>query len=364
MKGKVMLNSLYRDMLEIPESAAKVNAMKDGMRLADQSNDAQYSYFFRRELIDDAAYDGRFSDVRDALGALGWILKKWDDGELDNFGVDPNELIDKEQWICRWITMYPDIGLPQLDNLLEDLKGRLQTAGYQLRFYYEAVMIASLLTDQSERAAEAYKEYRKGRMDRFLDCDDCIGCRYIKYLRYAGDHKAAFKEAASMAYPGYCNMNPKTAYNELVASAVENNDYDGMDIYQQRAYKMIAKDQYFLDFIGYHMQYYAHFNVNKGLELYKKHLAWLNGRNRFPLSIYDFHMGAAVLFNVLDKSKQGQSFKAVLDINFPLYNPSGIYHIEDLKRYHYEQAAVLAAQFDKRNGTDYYINKLERLYNG
>ncbi|MDR2869467.1 MAG: hypothetical protein LBV04_03360 [Deferribacteraceae bacterium] len=330
------MQDLYHKAIALPYSQARVDAIKDGIRQADQLNETEYGYLFRMELVEDAAYDGRYSDVRDAFGAMGWIFKKFDDGLLDDIDIFEFDLIDMQQWICRWLALYPEITLQQFDNLLDDLRKRLLSAGYQLQAYYEAKMMVSLLTDQRSAADEAYQLYRAGKKDAFNTCDDCIACRRIKYLRYIGNHSAAFKEAKALEWPGGCNMNPKTAYNELVASAVESGNYEGIALYQKRAYKMIMGDPFFLNFIGYHMQYYANTNPAEGLKLYEKHKAWLGGHNRFPLALYDFHMGAAVLVRKLaDETLAGE---------------------------HYEAAAEIAKKFDERNQTSYYSEKLERLY--
>ena len=354
------LRQLYRKIqFDMPDSIAKVEAIKDGIRLADQHNEIEYGFKFRMELIEDAAYCGIYSDVRDAAGAMGWIFKKIDEN-CTEFTYSHSDIIDLLQWICRWLPLYPEITLEQIDRLLEDLKKRMSEDGYDLRFYHEALMVATLLTDQSERAAEAYKLYRKKGYADFVDCSDCIGCRYIKYLRYAGRHKEAMKEGKAMVYPGTCNMNPKTAYNELLASAVENEDYEDIDDFQQKAYKMIARDAYFTDFIGYHIQYFAHKDPAKGLNLYTKHLPWTLARNRFPMALYDFNMGAAVLFKTLLKTRK--SFKAELDKRFPLWSEDGKHDIKAFMEYYYNEAAETAALFDKRNGTDYFKRKLDRLF--
>ena len=53
--------------------------------------------------------------------------------------------------------------------------------------------------------------------------------------------------------------------------------------------------------------------------------------------------------------------KLQLDNSFPLYQESGKYNIAELCDYYYQRARETAEKFDKRNGTDYYIKKLEML---
>ena len=51
--------------------------------------------------------------------------------------------------------------------------------------------------------------------------------------------------------------------------------------------------------------------------------------------------------------------KLELPEEFPLYNDSGIYNVEELRTYFYNQAKELAQQYDVRNGNKGHMERLE-----
>ena len=46
---------------------------------------------------------------------------------------------------------------------------------------------------------------------------------------------------------------------------------------------------------------------------------------------------------------------------FPLYRPDGIYQVNELRNYFYQQAEELARRYDARNGNSGYMDRLKDL---
>ena len=353
------LSVLYSEIQDLPDSLAQVALIKEGIRLADQLNDDKYSLIFRDLLIDNAAYSGIYSDMRDALSAFSWKIAYFDRNGRPVRG----DLLDLYQWLCRWIVVYPEVSKAKLTEILDDFKRRYSAAGFNLRAYYEALMVASSIMGDIETAAFAHKKYNEsGHMDSIINCEGCVACRNIKYYRAILDHKATMKAMEIFKrYGAWCNMNPKTAWNEAVASAVEAGDFEGkIEGYQQAGYKAISRDAYFLADIGWHIQFYAAKDSVKGFNLYKKHLAWTLTPNRFPLSQLYFNLGAAVILKLVGLKRK--NFKAHFSRQLPFYKEDGVYNFNEVEAHHIELARGLATRFDCRNGNSFYTEQVERLY--
>ena len=354
------LAELFNEIYYMPDSQARVDALKEAIRLADQEGDAKYGFRFREELISNASIYGIYADVRDALVAFGWIL-----GHIDKHGFasvyDVHDMLDQYQWICCKIGIYPEISLAQIHSLFYDFKQRLSAAGYSLRAYHEVQIHQGMVLDDIKMATEGFRGYFGGKKDSIVRCDACIDGVYVKYHVFTGDHDGAMLAARDLINgKKSCNANPRAAFNNLLLSALEHNIAgEEIEKIRQRAYTRIKDDPFFMDFIGWHLIYLARTDAAKGLNMYKKHLPWSFSSHRTPLNHYAFNIGAAVLLKTLAAKRQ--SFKANISEKFPLYNPGDTYNFDELARHHYELAKDIAAQYDARNGTAGYTDRLERF---
>lgn len=345
---------LYDEIDWMPDStSSKVDAIREAIRLADQANDRDYCHAFRRLLIDDAAFIGNYSDVRDALTAIAWMIS---DRDRHNEPLDVST-VESYQWIGRWLAYCPEIDKNRINAVLNDIKERLSGIGHGHRAYYEALLVSSMITDDRENADMAFKKYSSGKKDWIVRCDACISCRKIMYWRYIGDFDKAMAETKVYKKGESCNKNPMIAYNYLMAAAVETGRLDDIAEIQPTAYKMIAKDIGSAGYLGFHMIYFSEKNKGKGLDIYKKHLKYSFSRSLLPGELFNFELGAAALLSSIGTKK----IKANLPASFPLYSEKNEYNAEKLAAYHYNRAKDIADAFDKRNKTSYYNDKLKQF---
>lgn len=113
------------------------------------------------------------------------------------------------------------------------------------------------------------------------------------------------------------------------------------------------KDEYLLLYIGQFIIYNFMVNPQRGWEYAERCIPWSLRTSKYKKYRFGCDMTEAL------KYESRPEVKLELSEEFPLYNDSGIYNVEELRTYFYNQAKELAQQYDARNGNKGHMERLE-----
>lgn len=94
-------------------------------------------------------------------------------------------------------------------------------------------------------------------------------------------------------------------------------------------------------------------NPQRGWEYAERCIPWSLRTSKYKKYRFGCDMTEAL------KYESRPEVKLELPEEFPLYNDSGIYNVEELRTYFYNQAKELAQQYDARNGNKGHMERLE-----
>ncbi|MBQ3545571.1 MAG: hypothetical protein IJA34_11415 [Lachnospiraceae bacterium] len=349
---------------EVEHGKARISAIKAAIQEADENNDVLYSVMFRLELCNESEF---YYDSMDLIVTFPQILKIIDVyPEIQNTFRENAGGLDIVLWTYKWVVAlcseYYQISMDDCLNFLEDFKKRSISAGYNLKPYYKYLYLLYEKID-TEYADKCFFEFMKLTGDENGDCAACDRNIEINYYLNRNNIEKANELAKDIEeYKLICNDSDDEAWlrmkSKYMKYYLKNKDFDNAITYINQIKRKISstkKSEYNYDDSFFYC--YTHTDIGKALNLYKENWkAWI--KEKCPAKKFDMDVYVAIFFKKLGKECEGETIKLELDKSFPLYNYEGIYKIKELEKFYYNSAKDIALKFDKRNGTDYFMNEL------
>ena len=115
------------------------------------------------------------------------------------------------------------------------------------------------------------------------------------------------------------------------------------------------KDEYLLLYLGLFIVYNMMTKPERGWEYAERCIGWSLRTNTLKKYRFSCDMVEAL------KYETRPEVSLSLPEEFPLYRPDGIYQVNELRNYFYQQAEELALRYDARNGNSGYMDRLKQL---
>ena len=115
------------------------------------------------------------------------------------------------------------------------------------------------------------------------------------------------------------------------------------------------KDEYLLLYLGLFIAYNIMTKPERGWEYAERCIGWSLRTNTLKKYRFSCDMVEAL------KYETRPEVSLSLPEEFPLYRPDGIYQVNELRNYFYQQAEELALRYDARNGNSGYMDRLKQL---
>lgn len=362
---------LIEEYNQLENGKAKMAGLKEAIRQADENHDVAYQIYFRSRFVAESVIYG---DCLDSLIIFPQMLAIIDENpnapktseKNDNF----EDATDRVLWFYKMIIShcieFYQIPLEDCEKFFEDFKRRSIAYGYNLRpYYYYKHFFYKNCGDS--RVSEAFSNFMKLPRDGNADCKACEQNAIVQYYMLEEDNleKATFYAKDLESRKLRCSNDNRSwirlkcyylCYYLRHQDLKEAKKYIDLIKYNMGKLKVC-------DIAWYELYYYSLLDVSKGLKIYKVNWKnWLEERN--PDELFNNNAIIALFFKKLEEGRVRKTVKIAFDKKFPLYREDDTYEIEKLYEFYYNNAKDLADKFDKRNGTEQYKKKLERVMRG
>ncbi len=346
---------------KLAHGKARASAIRYAINQADINNDIPYMVFFREELCYESSWFVDELDVVTVFPELLSLSDRYPDIKCTRFQPGNNiqaDILDMYGHLLDACLSFYQISFEDCINFYNDYKKRLVASGHSPREAYHTFMEFYLETGHMENARKFLKKTNAIPPSQY-DCVACSTVTEIKYYLLNNEKEKADKLAekikdGTLRCKGSLSDSLLRLKQQYLKYYILHGNYD-----------KAAEEAYILERSGSEakvhnrwasfMCAYASQKPGRGLRIYKKHWKDWEDENDQYERYYAFK-DAACFFRYIKKDKETIKFDA--GKMFPLYNESCVYSTEELCNYYYKGAEDTAKKFDKRNGTDKFINEL------
>ncbi|MFC7441130.1 tetratricopeptide repeat protein [Laceyella putida] len=333
---KEQFDALMEQAEALPYGEAKIALLEEAVRLADTYHHTERGFFARMELTEATVHVGR---VDKAFTTFGWCLAQYD---KEPEAYNSHAIMWQYKWIVDKLDKFPTISLAQIEAMLEDLKRRYAELGYTERFYHQTKYVMASRKGDWEEAEREYERWMKVPRDSISDCVACELDLQLEYL-LARNHFAEAYERVRPILNGQlsCQSVPHTTYANFLLPLLHEGRLEEAAHFHERGYRLIHDQPGYLSTQAKHLKYLTVVDQARAISCLEKTLPEALATHE-PHSQFEYLLAAAVFFAFLDEQE-----KQVIHI------PE---HVTEawLK----ERLEALAQQFDERNGTSRYRDRI------
>lgn len=333
---------------------------------ADRHQDIPYMFAFRIRFCRESTFYGDALELMVMFPELLALADRYPDQPGDPRYVFEYEA-EHVMWVYKWVLDscmdFYQISMEDCKKFLEDYRERCIRMGLSLRNYY-CTMYSFYWRIDREFSEACFHKFEKLPRDGHSDCRACERNVEIHfYLDKENLKKAAQLSADIENFRLTCGKREKmSAWLRLKIAYMnyymDHGDYETAQGYAKLVERHLSGETEYECWEDF-LVCYAHTNIGRALKIYKIHWKeWLN--LRCPMDSYHTEKSICMFFRELKKARKGTTVKLHYDSSFPLYREDGQYQIVDLLDFYYRRAKDMAEKFDCRNGTGYYVEKLEK----
>ncbi|MBQ4465254.1 MAG: DUF4026 domain-containing protein [Oscillospiraceae bacterium] len=350
---------LIRQIGETEHGAARLAAITEAIREADNASAHYWRFYFRFEAIKESIFH---DDAFKAILSFPELLQIFDTHpELeDDFSDD---MLCAFKWILENSTHFYQVSRDQIDRNYEEYKRRCERYGVSLRVYHMK-RCSYLLKVDKEAARAEYEAFHHCKRDGYSDCLACETHFDMKVALELGDEEEALRIAKPILDGDQsCAEIPHCTYARLTDHYLYAGDLDEAAYYGELCDRYTRGDAEFLDATGILLALYSAVDPARGWNLFKQCLpTYMNSMN--PTQRLQFADGAFRLMQTLVgiNQEQGDSTfsKAPVLAALPLEKTAEGIDLVQVRDYFYREAREAGERLDKRNGSDYYAQQLSR----
>jgi hypothetical protein len=329
----------------------KLNLMKQAIQIADANNDLDWGFDLRIDLI---AYEKDTSHCVESFPAFAWLLNTYDSNP-DMFNED--DFLWEYKWMAGSARRNADISRDQVEAIMSDLKERMKRNGYSDRAYYSIMIYWLLFLGEIEEAEKYLKLRDETPRDRMSHCPACELDTTVEFELIKGNFDQAIVEAHDLITKKLtCHVMPLVTFCNLTYYLAKANDPRADEYFIKAEEEVLGvqeNDTSLISSISDLIYYLTKNNKEKAWEYFQKYADWEVGAE--DSVSFDFSV------NVLPLLKEGGQKQLNLSTKLPYYREDNTYNIEELFTYYYNKAKGLAERFDKRNGTNRFMQDLSEV---
>ena len=352
---------LIREIHLLERGKPRIDMLKEAIAQADQAGDNYWRMYMRFDYISEQYFHG------DAVKCIP-VVTELEDVFKENPGAverHKGDTLGKEAYIMAVIlgidsiSCIPQVSSEEWDKLLDGLYSLVKQFGMAERSYYWQVFWRWLYVDL-DKAEEYLNKAWNTKEDYRFDCEACEYSYAARLYLEMGQKKKADTYAEKIEedlLDEQCDSASTNLLDFYLKDALYRGDIKTAGRYAKKLHRKHNKDQGDLEYMGQVLQYYAYSNISNGLTLFKRRLIWTIGMWHQRANFH-FYTGAWVLFRELSKEQDKTSME--LPKEFEAWKEDGIYETAVLADLFYKKSSEIAERFDKRNGSSYYKDYLER----
>lgn len=334
---KEQFDSLMKRAKDLPDGEAKIALLEEAVRLADTYQQTELGFSARMELTKATVYAGRADK---AFTTFGWCLAHYD---KQPEAYNSLAVMWQYKWIVDKLDRFPTISLEQMEAMLEDLKQRYTALGYNERFYHQTKFVFAWRRGDWETAEWEYERWLAVPRDSISDCVACELDLQLDYLLSRDQFAEAYERVRPIVTGQLsCSQSvPHITFANFLLPLLQEGRLEEAAMFHERGYRLIHDQPGYISSKAKHLKYLTIVDHARAISCLEKGLPEALA-SADPHSKFEYFLAASVLFAYLDDRE-----KQVLHI--PEYVTEAWLQ---------EQTEMLARQFDERNGTTRYSDRI------
>ncbi|MBR3630728.1 MAG: hypothetical protein IKN55_09735 [Oscillospiraceae bacterium] len=337
---------------------ARLDALNAAITEADAESAHNWRIYFRYEYIEESIFH---DDSYKAVIRFPEMLAVFDEHpELEDDYYD--DILQAYKWVLENMQDYYQISREEIEKYYGDYERRCRKYGYSLRV---AHLKKSSFYKHVDRALaiQEFEAYQRTPRDATSDCKACETSQEMKFQLYLGNEE----EALHIAQPLFngelrCGEVPHVTYGGLTSYYLYKGNLKEAAYYGARCERMIGNEPEFLNYLAILMELYSCINPAHGWRLFKQSIEnFLNCHN--PVNRMYYAGGAYRLLSVIVDLAEGPDdrySRSQLLRLLPVPEEEKGISLEKVRDYFYGIALEQAGLLDKRNGTSYFTDRLQK----
>lgn len=335
----------FLEAYNMPTGMPKHEALERAARMSDALGHLPLGVSCRTALIDSAYYLSRYDLM---LAPFAWVraAEEKDPEAFNEYEV--HSLNWAHKWIATGLRRDPKFSLEQLQAVIGQLADRYGKLGFSVQPVHGARAEYAYHIGDMVGLAEQLGRYLATERGPMADCEACVIEEQVWMLARLGRHQ----EAAAHGWEGLsgntgCATQPQGILSALLWPLLETGEVEKAAHAHTTAYRLI-KDDEITSYVHEHIRFCALTgNLSRGEEILRRSLHKVTGV-QLPADEMSFAQCASVLLQRLPA-----------DTVFEVPAVGSRTAAELLDRLS-KRAIQLAKQFDERNGTSAWLDRVTR----
>ncbi len=338
---------------EADHGTPRMEILMDAIREADAASDHYWRIYFRYEYIRESIFH---EDNFKSIIMFPTLLQVFDEHpELQDDTYD--DVMQAFKWVLENMADYHQISCEEIERYYDEYENRCKQFGFSMRVYYMKKSKYYLPINQ-KKAKELYQKFRTCKRDANSDCEACEINNDMTFALEFGEEEEALRIAAPILDGRKrCGEIPHVTCGVLTKYYLYHDNLTEAAYYGRLCERYTQNEPEFLAESGYLLELYSAIDPSAGWKIFKRNvLNFTECRN--PLMKMTFARGAYRLLQCI--AKRTEYSESVFLKPLPVKPTKEGWRITDLIDYFYGIAEEHCTLLDKRNGTSYYMDYLEK----
>lgn len=354
--------SLLRQADELPYGREERAVLQEALLLAQRQGDEQGEYHVRLRLVASAQMAG---DVEDVLSNFTWCVQH-NEQDPARFPTQTEQcdLLWYYKWIPSLLAGDPAYSRDDVLAALGAMEQRYRHEGVGVSGVLHARFAEAFLSGHADEAERWRAELAITSRDEYSHCEACTRAEQVDFLLDRGEGEQALKyfdEIMDQALT--CGEEPETVMSTVLLALLRAGRSEDAEQAHRLGYRMARDNPELVAVIARHVQFCAVTgNPARALTLLARHLPWL-AREELPRSVrFDTLVPLAVACDVIAAAGHGDL--PIRGSDDPGLVPvmgahDGVLTVEEFGYAAWVAARRIARDFDARNGTARYRERLD-----
>jgi len=343
MNHNLQIQKILLEIGKKPNTKDKIKLLKQAINIADGSNDLDWGYELRSDLM---YLEKGTSHCIESIPAFVWIM---DTVDANPEIFDENDILLKYKWMILAAQRNTAFTIEQINSIREDFKKRMENNGHGLYTYYNLLFMWHMQTGNFDEARK-FKELRDTQQpDTVSYCLACDIDTNVEIELLSGNFDKAIAIADDLlSGRESCYYEPFSVLSKMVYHLARKKDKRAETYYgrlEEEFSKLETESQLMLS-ISYMLFYTSLFHKDRAWDLFEKYSEWDTDAEDYPT--FYFAVNLLPLF-----SEEGER-SLNLSSDLPYFEKTDRYDTQKLYNHYYNKAKVLAGKFDARNGNNFF----------
>lgn len=348
------IETLFAEADGLKDGPAKAAILEQAVALADTHNDVKLGYAARKKLLP-ACLDSGQPDLM--LVAYTWCLAQCD-RDPTQFSLD--DILWEYRWVVSEMPTFPSIARTQIEAALADITQRYLAAGSTLRPIHLLAMNVHISLKDKLGATTYYEKWKATPRDRYSDDAETERAFVADYLFLMEDYTEAIRQCDSIIKG---KMKSEHFFGsdcaDLLYPLWKLGRLEDAAKCHQRGYRYVAWNPRYVDCCGDHVEYLALVKEwPRAIRLIEKHLhVALAARKPNDRLLF---LRACYVWAERMRRDGHDRVTIGLPTEVPVVPNLGKYDLAELATWFRTEVKKASAEYDARNGNDYFAKRLVR----